>query len=302
MITTLFRVIKYGVQSFWRNGWLSVATIVVLVLALFVFQGLLLSSVFVNTAVLSLQDKIDISAYFKTTSGEDEILKIERSLKSLAEVKNVEYVSREKALEIFKDRHQNDPTIAKALEELGENPLSASLNIKARDPKEYNIIAAYLENEQFKSVIEKVTYSQNQTAINRLIRIADTANNVGIAVIVVLALIAVIVTFNTVRLAIYSNRDEIGIMRLVGASNAYIRGPYIIEGILYGVTSAVFVFSLIVPVVYAAGPYINVFLPELNLIEYFYGNLVQLFGYTLLLSVALGTISSSFAITRYLKV
>lgn len=302
MVTSLFRIIKYGVQSFWRNGWLSVATIVVMVLTLFVFQGLLISSVFVNTAVHSLQDKIDISAYFKTTSSEDDVLKIERSLKSLAEVRDVEYVSREKALQVFKDRHKDDPTIAKALEELGENPLSASLNIKARDPKEYSIIAAYLENEQFKPVIEKVTYSQNQTAINRLIRIADTANNVGIAVIIILAAIAVIVTFNTVRLAIYSNREEIGIMRLVGASNAYIRGPYVVEGILYGVTSAVLVFSLIVPVVYAANPYINVFLPELNLVNYFYGNLFHLFGYTLLLSIALGTISSSFAVTRYLKV
>ncbi len=302
MVTTLFRIIKYGLQGFWRNGLLSVATIVVLVLTLVVFEGLVLSSVITNSAITSLQDKIDISAYFKTAAPEDEILKIERSLRSLAEVRDVEYVSREKALQIFKSRHEDDPTIVKALEELNDNPLSAALNIKAKDPKEYNLIASYLENEQFKPVIDKVTFSQNQLAIERLVRIADTARAGGVAVNIVLALIAIIITFNTVRLAIYSNRDEIGIMRLVGASNAYIRGPYIVEGILYGAIAAAFVFAIVTPVVHASSQYASVFIPGLDLLAYFYGNFFSLFSYTLTLSIALGVISSSIAITRYLRV
>lgn len=302
MATTLFRIIKYGFQSFWRNGLLSVATIVVLVLTLTVFEGLIISSVVVDSAITSLQDKIDISAYFKSSAPEDEILKIERSLRGLAEVKDVQYVSRDKALEIFKERHKNDPTISKALEELGDNPLSAALNIKAKNPKEYGLISKYLENEQFTAVIDKVSFSQNQLAIERLIRIADTARAGGIAVNIVLAIIAIIVTFNTVRLAIYSNRDEIGIMRLVGASNAYIRGPYMVEGLVYGAIAAAVVFAVLVPVVHASAGYVSVVIPGFNLIGYFYNNFFALFGYTLLLSVSLGVLSSSIAITRYLRV
>ncbi len=302
MITTLFRIIKYGFQGFWRNGLLSVATIVVMVLTLIVFESLVLFSVVTNTAITSLQDKIDISAYFKTTAPEDEIIKIERSLKALAEVKSVEYLSRDKALEIFEERHKDDPTISKALAELGDNPLSASLNVKAKDPKEYGVIAAYLENDQFKSIIDKVTFSQNQLAIERMIKIADTANLVGIVVTIALALLALIVTFNTVRLAIYSNREEIGVKRLVGASNSYIRGPYLVEGVLYGSVAAAMVFAVGIPMLHLVNPYAAVFIPEMNLLAYFYGNFFGLFGYTLLLGIALGTISSSIAITRYLKV
>jgi cell division transport system permease protein len=302
MITTLFRIIKYGFQNFYRNGLLTFATIVVLTLTLAVFQGLVIFQTVSKAALLSLQDKIDISAYFKSAAPEDEILKIERSLRSLAEVKEVEYVSREKALQIFKERHKDDATIAKALEELGENPLSASLNVKAKDPKEYSAIAAYLENEQFKTVVEKVTFGQNQGAINRLVKIIDTADAMGVAMTIALALIAIIVTFNTVRLAIYSNREEIGVMRLVGASNAYIRGPYVVEGVLYGAIAAAVVFALVLPIIYAVNPYVSAFIPGLNLISYFYSNALVLLGYTLLLGMGLGILSSSIAITRYLRV
>lgn len=302
MATKLARILKYGFQNFWRNGLLSVATTIVMMLALFVFAGLTMFGVVTRTAINALQDKIDISVYFKTNANEDEVLKIERAVKALPEVRAVEYVSREKALEIFRERHKSDPTIAKALQELGDNPLSATLNIKANDPKDYGVIAAYMENEQFTPVVEKVTYSQNQLAINRLVRIVDASNTVGLAVIVALALIAVVVTFNTIRLAIYSNRDEIGVMRLVGASNALIRGPYFVEGVLYGVVSAVLALLVIIPIVHIAAPYVGIFIPEMNLLGYFYGNILTLLGYEMLLGAVLGTISGSIAITRYLKV
>ena len=129
MATTLYRIIKYGFQSFWRNGWLSVATIVIMVLALLVLEGLIVFGVLARTAIVTLEDKIDISVYFKSTAPEDDILKLEQALESLAEVKKVEYISRDKALAIFKQKHEGDLTISKALGELGDNPLLASLNV-----------------------------------------------------------------------------------------------------------------------------------------------------------------------------
>jgi len=302
MLTTLFRIIKYGFLGFWRNGWLSTATLSIIVLALLVFEGLIISNVLTKTALTSLQEKIDISVYFKSNTSEDDILKIKKSLESLAEVKGVEYISRDRALEIFKERHKDDPTITQSLEELKENPLLASLNIKAHNPKEYVTIADYLEKADFKVWFEKVTYAQNAIVIERLGRIIDTAEKGGLILIIFLALIAVLITFNTIRLAIYSSREEIGIMRLVGASNSFIRGPYVVEGIIYGLVAGILSVIIALPIIYFVSPYVKIFISEMNLWLYFTSNLIGILGYQLLFGVGLGVISSVIAIRKYLRI
>jgi len=302
MLTTLFRVIKYGFLNFWRNGWLSVATLSIVVMALLVFEGLIIFNVLTKTAIETFKDKIDISVYFKIDTPEDEILRMKKSLETLTEVKIVEYISRDKALEVFKERHKDDPTIAQSLEELQENPLMASLNIKARNPKEYAAIANNLEKTSFRNWFEKITFAQNAALIERLGKIIDTAEKGGMIMIILLAIIAVLVTFNTIRLAIYSNREEIGIMRLVGASGSFIRGPYVIEGIIYGLMAGVLSVIIALPIVYFISPYIEIFIPEINLLFYFTSNLFILLGYQLLFGVSLGIISSSIAIRKYLRI
>jgi len=302
MLTTLFRIIKYGFLGFWRNGWLSTATLSIIVLALLVFEGLIISNVLTKTALTSLQEKIDISVYFKSNTSEDDILKIKKSLESLAEVKGVEYISRDRALEIFKERHKDDPTITQSLEELKENPLLASLNIKAHNPKEYVTIADHLEKADFKVWFEKVTYAQNAIVIERLGRIIDTAEKGGLILIIFLALIAVLITFNTIRLAIYSSREEIGIMRLVGASNSFIRGPYVVEGIIYGLVAGILSVIIALPIIYFVSPYVKIFISEMNLWLYFTSNLIGILGYQLLFGVGLGVISSVIAIRKYLRI
>ena len=302
MLTTLFRIIKYGFLGFWRNGWLSTATLSIIVLALLVFEGLIISNVLTKTALTSLQEKIDISVYFKSNTSEDDILKIKKSLESLAEVKGVEYISRDRALEIFKERHKDDPTITQSLEELKENPLLASLNIKAHNPKEYVTIADHLEKADFKVWFEKVTYAQNAIVIERLGRIIDTAEKGGLILIIFLALIAVLITFNTIRLAIYSSREEIGIMRLVGASNSFIRGPYVVEGIIYGLVAGILSVIIALPIIYFVSPYVKIFISEMNLWTYFTSHLIGILEYQLLFGIGLGVISSVIAIRKYLRV
>jgi len=302
MLTTLFRIIKYGFLGFWRNGWLSTATLSIIVLALLVFEGLIISNVLTKTALTSLQEKIDISVYFKSNTSEDDILKIKKSLESLAEVKGVEYISRDRALEIFKERHKDDPTITQSLEELKENPLLASLNIKAHNPKEYVTIADHLEKADFKVWFEKVTYAQNAIVIERLGRIIDTAEKGGLILIIFLALIAVLITFNTIRLAIYSSREEIGIMRLVGASNSFIRGPYVVEGIIYGLVAGILSVIIAAPIVYFVSPYVKIFISEMNLWTYFTSHLIGILEYQLLFGIGLGVISSVIAIRKYLRI
>lgn len=285
-----------------RNGLLSISTIIVMILAVLVFEGLIVFNHLAEQAVVSLEDKIDISVYFKSSVAEDSVLDLKKALEGLSEVKSVEYISRERALEVFKSGFAEDETVTRALEELEVNPLLASLNIKAADPRDYGVIANYLEKESLQSLIEKVTYTQNQIVIDRLNRIIDTSQKGGVALTAFMAFLAILVTFNTIRLAIYSNSEQIGIMRLVGASNSFIQGPYIIEAILDGLIGATVGFLIWLPVISLASPYVANFIPQINLTEYLSANFFSLLGYQMLFGVALGVISSIVAIRKYLKI
>jgi cell division transport system permease protein len=301
-MVTLFRIFKYGWQSFWRNGWLSVSTIAVMILALLVFEGLILFNVVSKGAMQSVQEKVDISVYFKSNVPEDTILNLKRSIEGLDEVKSVEYVSKEQALASFKERHANEDTITQTLSELDDNPLLASLNIKAKDLHRYDSIASYLEKPDFQDSIHKITYAQNQVVINRLTALIDNFGRGGFALTVFLAFLATIVTFNTIRLAIFSNSDQIGIMRLVGASNNFIRGPYVVEGLMYGVISALISFIVFIPFVGFVSPHINSFVPEVDLQVYFNGHFFSLLIYQFLFGIGLGIVSGIIATRRYLNI
>lgn len=302
MFTILYRITKYGLQHFSRNSLLSAATVAVMVLALVVFLGVNVFSFLTDSALAVLKDKIDISVYFKTNVPEDEILRVKRSLEGLAEVKTVEYISREAALEQFKERHKDDETISKAVAELGDNPLSAALNVKAHAPEQYATISEYLNNTSLQPIVEKISFFQNQTVIERLARLIDTVEKAGTLLTIFLSLIAGLVVFNTIRLAIYSSREEIGIMRLVGASNAFIRGPYIVAGLLYGVVAAVLSLLIAFPVVIFISPYVKIFISEVNLQGYFLTRLHLLFLSQLAFGIVLGALSSYWAMRKYLKV
>ena len=301
MLTIISRIVQYGLKNFWRNGWLSVATVAIMVLALLVSIGLILFNVITDRAVSSIQDKIDITVYFKTNAPEDEILNIKHSLESLSEVKEVEYVSSAQALEIFKTRHQNDSTITQAINELNANPLEPSLNIKARQPDQYAAIAKYFEAPSMKEFVDTVSYSKNRVVIERLNTIIQNVNRGGFALTIILALIAGLIVFNTIRLAIYSNRDEISVMRVVGASNSLVRGPYMVEGILCGILAALLSVIIALPIVYFVSPYLNVFIPNLNISGYFLQNILKLLSYQILFGAVIGGLSSFVAVRRYLK-
>lgn len=301
MFTVISRIIQYGLKNFWRNGWLSAATVAIMVMALLVSIGLILFNVITDRAVASIQDKIDISVYFKTTTSEDDILNIKHSLESLAEVKSVEYVSKDQALEIFKEKHANDPTISQAVNELNTNPLEASLNIKAQKSDQYAAIAQYFTAPNLQQFVDSVSYSKNQVVIDRLNTIIANVDRGGLVLTIILAVLAGMVVFNTIRLAIYSNRDEIGIMRVVGASNSLVRGPYVIDGMISGIVAAVLSILFAIPAAYWVSPYLNVFIPNLNISQYFFHNILTLLMYQLLFGVVIGGLSSFVAVRRYLK-
>lgn len=301
MLTVLSRILNYGFKNFWRNGLLSTATVAIMILALVVFGSVLLFGTMKNSALAFVKDKIDISVYFRTTAGEDDILNVKRSLEGLPEVKSVDYISSGKALEIFEEKHKEDLVITQALGQLNENPLEAYLNVKAHNPDQYAAIAQFLNNPRIKELVDKVNYYENKLVIDRLSSLVEVAGRGGLILALVLGFIAGLVVFNTIRLAIYSNRDEIGIMRAVGASNLFVRGPYMVDGIVAGTLGAIFSMIILAPLAYFSSPYVIKLIPSFDLFQYFYANILSLFLWQLLFGIGIATVSGFIAIRRYLK-
>jgi len=301
MFTSLARIVKSGFVSFWRSIWLSLATIFVMVLALFTLTGLALLVRSADYLLATLQDKVDISVYMLPETTEARMLRMKEQLMLLSEVKDVEYISRDEALRRFRERHKENQVIMESLDELGENPLEASLNIRAREAAQFDAIAAFLENESYKPYIDKINYSQNREAIQKLASITKAVRRGGVAAVAVLAAIAVLVAFNTIRMAIYAMREEIGIMRLVGASNWYIRGPFLVSGVLYGIIASTITLGIWWPILKKYSPAFDQILPGLHLFGYYTHNLLLLAASLLVVSILLSIVSSAIAIGRYLK-
>lgn len=301
MLINLKRIIKAGIVNFWRNGWISFATVLIMMLMLFVVGSVLLGNVILMSVLASLENKVDITVYFQLGAPEDEIFAVRDSLAGLGEVKEVEYISREEALRQFRDRHQENALITQSLDELEENPLGASLNVRATDSSQYEAISNFLEANVFSSILDKVNYRQNQLVIDRLSSILVASRKIGIAVSILLAGIAFLVAFNTIRMAIYTSREEIKIMKLVGASNWYTRGPFLVEGFLHGFFASVVALIIFFPLTYWLGPKAELFFGGSDLYVYYITHLLELFLVLFLIGIVIGIMSSSIAIRRYLR-
>lgn len=232
LITNLLRVLKAAFQNILRNAWLGIATIIVLVMALTSVNLLIGVNALIQNAVAILEDKVDVTVFFKQDANEALVTQARFFIADLPQVKSVELVPADEALERFKERHADDPEVLEALGELEENPLGSTLKIKARTPKDYPFIIETLKNPQFADAIESKSYDDHSETISRVQSLGESSRTFGMALIVVFALIGILIVFNTIRVAIYTQREEIGIMRLVGASSVYVRTPFVIQGII----------------------------------------------------------------------
>jgi len=300
MFTTLTRVIKSGFLSFWRNKWLSSTAIFMMSLAIFGITSLILTNVLINSLIDGLEDKIDVSVYFKLDTSEDSILSVRSDLVKLAEVKSVEYISTDEALINFKERHKDNEVLIQSLGELDTNPLEASLNIKAKEASQYESIADFFNQGNYYDIVNKVNYLENKAVISRLSSITKTIRQVGSIAFLILAGLAILVTYNTIRLTIYTSRKEIKVMKLVGASNWFTRGPFVIEGILYGFVATLISLFVMYPLLWYLSPKITSYLPGTDLFYFFQVNLIVFFILQVLIGMALGISSSLVAIRRYL--
>ncbi len=303
--TNIKRVSRAGFIGFLRNGFVSFATILIMALMLFVIGSIMVAGSALDATLTQLEEKVDINVYFLTGAPESEILSLRDSVSLLPEVDDVEYVTRAEALERFRERHKNDQLTLQALEELDDNPLGAALAISAKETSQYEGIAKFLENETAvgsgTQIIEKVNYFQNKAAIDKLTEIISASKRMGIVVTIFLIIVSVLIVFNTIRLAIFTTKDEIGVMQLVGAADLYVQGPFIIEGALYGFSGGMLALIFLYPVALWLGPASQAFLGTFNVLSYYLSNLGWLFFVLVGTGVLLGAFSSYMAVGRYLK-
>jgi cell division transport system permease protein len=298
------RIIRSGFVSFWRNGFVSLSSVLIITLTLFSLGSIIFAGALLNSTLQEVKSKVDVNVYFVPTAKEEDVLALKNKLSALPEVAEVEYVSSEQALENFKKRHENDQITLQALDELGENPLGAILNIKAKETSQYEGIAKFLDSEggETGTFIDKVNYYQNKTAIDTLTKIINGGTKIALGITIVLVAISILIAFNTIRLAIYIAREEISVMRLVGASNRFVRGPFIISGVMYGLVSGLITLLLFYPSTYWVSSITETFFSGFSLFDYFIGNFLEISGVILGTGIVLGAISSYLAVRKYLKI
>ncbi len=301
----LIRITKAGLLNFKRSGTLSTAAVLVMVITLSVAASVILLQAALNFSLNQIKDKVDITVYFNPGAPEDKILAVKDSLLSVPEVQSVTYTKAEEALAQFRARHAGDYATIAALNEINQNPLGAYLDVKAKSLSQYDSIAKLLQSGNFlssdsNSVIDRINYNDNQGVIEKLNSLIKGAERMGFLLTLILIIVSIIITFNTIRLTIFTAREEIGIMRLVGASGSTIHGPFMVEGIIYGLLSAILTLLLFFPITGWLGRNMTGFL-GLNLYDYYLANFWQILVILLFFGAALGIVSSFLASRKYLK-
>ena len=304
MSTNFKRVVNFGVKDFSRNKGISIAAIFVLTITIMLVTGLFFFHGMVKYLTSQIQDKIDITAYFKDGTQEQDILNAkDEILKTASNVKNVEYVSKDQALATFNKTHQYDSVLSQALHEVGVNPFLPSLNITTNgDPSQYAQVSNILQTSDFSKLIDSVDFSQKKDIIEKVYSITSNVNLFGLILGIILVLVAMLVVYNTIKLAIDSSKEEISTMRIVGASDWFVRGPFIIQGVIYGIVS--FLICIFITLIFAffLSPKISVILPGFDMFNYFLNNWYIFILIQLGFGVGVGVISSFIVIKKYLDI
>jgi cell division transport system permease protein len=245
-----------------------------------------------------------MSVYFKTGLAENQIFALRDELQKNPAIEKLTYVSALQGFEEFKKKNEGNPLITDSLNELNENPIPATIRIKAYQLEDYEGIAKQIQgDEKFKAGVEKINFEDNRVIIEKLNRILNFIRTFGLILVIVFSLIAILVIFNTITLTIYNRREEIEIMRLVGATNWYIRGPFVIEALTYSLMATLITFGLISFVYSKIMPQVTNYLgTSAEAISGRFTNLGFIFLLLIVISIILSTFSTLLSMRKYLKV
>ncbi len=303
MFLSFIRVIKFSLQDVSRNIWLSLVTVIILILALFTINMLLTVKVIGDMAVEAIKEKIDVNLYLKPGASEDEILALKTKINNLNEVKNVEYISNAEALKNFKEKHQDNPEILEALRELNINPLTPTLVIKPENLDVFDNLINRL-NALDEDIIESRNFTNYKALLDKINNITGKVTEAGIFLSAIFVMITILVIYNSVRVAIYTHRRQITIMKLVGASNWFIQTPYLISSLIYTFFGVGAIMLIFYPFLTLLQPYLETFFVgyNVNLLDFFYGNIFTVFGIQFLAAALINMFASLIAVRKYSRV
>jgi len=305
-MTLLKRILKAGLQGFYRNRTVSLSSILILTITLSIILSVIFFRTVFNYTIGEVKNKVDIRLYLKTEATEQSTNNIRDILQKLPETKSVSYVSKEEALAIFKEKNANNQSSLDALNNIDTNPFPASIIVQAKDSNMYASIIDKINNQDIlgadEASVDKINYLDLKDSIDRLNNIVSWVTSAGYAIALIFVIMSIMIVYNTIRLAIFVFKDEISVMKLVGASNMYIRGPFIVESCIYGIIAALATIALAYPAtLWIAKNTVN-FFEGLNIFTYYKENFFQLSLLMILFGVLISVISSILAVRKYLKV
>ncbi len=303
MFSSFLRILKFSVQDISRNIWLSVITVTILILAMFSINTLILTKTISASAIDAIKNKINISLYLTSNASEAEIFYLKDKIMAMDRVKDVKYISKQEALDSFRANNENNEEILQALTELGQNPLSPSLII---NPKNADEVADLIEELKVldSEIIESRDFADNSLILERINNITNRINDIAIIIIAVFIITSLLVIYNSIKVAIYTHKKEIEIMRLVGASNIFIHAPYLISSLIYTLVASLIIICITFPLLSIAQPYLEVFFVgyNINVVKYFSSHFLSIFGIQFLGIAIINIIASYLAVRKYSKI
>ncbi len=304
MFTSTLRAIKFAFQKFGRNFWLSIITVSMLVFTLLTINILIVLQQVTTKAITFAEDRIEVSVYFYPNSTIEQVSDAAVYLQGLPQVRDVAVITSDEALERFKLRHASDEVILASLSEVDGNPFGATLVVKAHSADDFPFILDALDNPKFRDDIREKDFSSYESIIDRIRSTTDRIQLFGIALSGIFLLIAILIVFNTVRIGIFIHREEIGIMKLVGASNAFVRAPFLIECILYSLLAVTITALIVFPSVATMDPKFSLFFngETGGVLTYFSKNWYWIFGIQFIVMTIINMLATMVAMRKYLKV
>jgi cell division transport system permease protein len=305
-LVTFSRIINTGAVNFVRNAWLAIAAIAVMVVTLTIVLFSLLANATFGHTIEQITNKIDVSVYLKDDITDEQRITLIKDLGRLPNVKTVAFVSKGEVLQHYLKDNASNASLLSAVSQT-DNPLPATIQIKPRDLNKLEDIKHYLSQKNIADLqSDQPSYSgDRKEAIDKITHATNILQKVGVVAVLVFAIISVLIIFNTIQMAIFNRRDELTIMRLLGASTWYIRGPFVVESILYGIISAAISILLVRSAFAAAHSTLeatSLGLLDINYsAEYFREHFWILLLLQLGVGILIGAASSTVATQRYLK-
>jgi cell division transport system permease protein len=303
---SFLRIFKFAFQGFFRNFWLSLVTVTMMLMAVFSVTLLFTLDYIKQAAIKGMEQKVDILVSLKPGVDRENLDVLYNDLKRLPEISKVTIVTPEENRATFEKNNANSQVL-KALDvfEDGENPFAYSFAIQAYDIKNYQIILDKVQSEKYQGLVEESIFHDYEGFVKQIKNVAEGINRYSWYLIALFALISIVVIFNTIRMSIYTRRDEVIIMKLVGAGDWFIRMPFIVETIIYSLVAILLMIGLVYVVVNFWQPGLNAYFQGaavINLQQYFYDNFWLIFGGQFLVLVFLNIISTLIAMRKYLRV